>query len=247
VNFRLQRKVGQLNFFDFLASVNLNDGQETQSNPDLVPPQSWEAEVEVARKHGRWGNSTARLYAHFVEDIIDFIPLASGGEAVGNLDEAQRYGVELRNTTNFDAMGWRGIRLDSRLWLQLTRVEDPVVGGVRDISGALQQFVSLTLRHDIPETDWAYGGSLSHQRSAPVYRLSEVSRGWEIPFSGSAFVEHKDLYGLTVRATVANIFYGESYFDRTGYAGRRGKSVSFIEIRDRTIGPIFILDLRGKF
>jgi hypothetical protein len=247
VNFRLQRKVGQLNFFDFLASVNLNDGQQTQSNPDLVPPQSWEAEVEIARKHGRWGNSTARLYAHLVEDIIDFLPLPTGGEAVGNLDEARRYGIDLRNTTNLDAMGWRGIRIDSRLYLQLTRVKDPVLGNVRDISGALQQFVSLSLRHDVPQTDWAYGGSLSYQRAAPVYRLSEVSRAWEIPFGGNVFVEHKDVYGLTIRATAANIFYGESYFDRTGYVGKRGNPVSFIEIRDRTIGPIFLLELRGKF
>jgi hypothetical protein len=247
VNFRLQRKVGQLNFFDFLASVNLNDGQQTQANPELVPPQSWEAEVEIARKHGRWGNSTARLYTHFVEDIIDFVPLATGGEAVGNLDSAQRYGVDLRNTTNLDPRGWRGVRIDSRLYLQHTRVQDPVLGNIRDISGALQQFVSLTLRHDVPETDWAYGGSLSHQRAAPVYRLSEVSRSWEIPFNGSVFVEHKDVYGLTVRAGAANIFYGESYFDRTGYVGKRGNPVSFVEIRDRTIGPIFFLDLRGKF
>jgi hypothetical protein len=247
LNFRIQRRVGQLNFFDFLASVNLSDDRETAANPDLVPPQSWEIELETARKHGAWGNSTARLYTHLVEDIIDFIPIGEEGEAVGNLDSAQRYGIELRNTTNLDPMGWRGVRIDSRLWLQLTRVEDPLTGETRDISSSLQQFASLNVRHDVPETDWAYGGSVSHQRNAPTYRLTEVSRSWEIPVFGSVFVEHKDVWGLTVRASVANIFYGESYLYRRGYAGRRTDPISFIEIRDRTIGPIFSFDVRGKF
>jgi hypothetical protein len=227
--------------------VNLSDDRETAANPDLVPPQSWEIELETARKHGAWGNSTARLYTHLVEDIIDFIPIGEEGEAVGNLDSAQRYGIELRNTTNLDPMGWRGVRIDSRLWLQLTRVEDPLTGETRDISSSLQQFASLNVRHDVPETDWAYGGSVSHQRNAPTYRLTEVSRSWEIPVFGSVFVEHKDVWGLTVRASVANIFYGESYLYRRGYAGRRTDPISFIEIRDRTIGPIFSFDVRGKF
>jgi hypothetical protein len=247
LNFRIQRRVGQLNFFDFLASVSLSDDRETSANPDLVPPQSWEFEVETARKHGAWGNSTARLYTHLVEDIIDFIPIGDDGEAVGNLDRAQRYGIEIRNTTNLDPMGWRGVRIDSRLWLQLTRVEDPLTKEIRDIGSSLQQFASLNLRHDIPETPWAYGAGLSHQRNAPSYRVTEVSRSWEIPVFGSAFVEHKDVWGLTVRASVANIFYGESYQYRRVFNGRRTDPVSFIEMRDRDIGPIFNLDIRGKF
>lgn len=43
VNFKLARRVGQLNFFDFLASVNLQDEVENAANPDLVPEQSWDS------------------------------------------------------------------------------------------------------------------------------------------------------------------------------------------------------------
>lgn len=246
-NLRLQRKVGQLNFFDFLASVNLSNEQESEANPDLVPPQSWEAEAEIARAHGAWGNSTLRLYGHLVEDIVDFVPIGASGEAIGNLDSAVRYGVEYRGTHLLDAAGLKGVRLDSRVWLQNSSVEDPLFKTNRAISNSLQQLVSLGGRHDVPGTNWAYGGTISHQRYAPVYRLSEVSRSWEFTGMLSAFVEHKAVFGHTVRFSAANLLYGESYFDRTGHSGRRTGPISFVEIRDRTVGPIFTLEIRGRF
>lgn len=247
VNLRLQHRVSQLNFSDFLASVSLNDDRQNAGNPELTPPRNWEFEAEVARQNGAWGNATLRLYAHLVQDIVDYVPIGDAGEAVGNLDEAQRYGAELRATTNLDPAGLTGVRADARVWLQTSRVEDPLTGQTRDISGVLQQFVSLSIRHDVPGSNWAYGGSLNHQRNAPVYRLSQVFRQWEMPLGSSAFLEHKNVFGLTVRASAANLFYGESYLDRTAHAGRRTDPVSFVEIRDRTIGPIFQLEVRGRF
>ena len=247
VNLRLQRRVGQLNFSDFLASVNLNSGTQFEGNPNLVPPQSWEFETEVVRTHGAWGNSTLRVYGARIEDIVDIVPTSATGESIGNLDEAVRYGVEFRATTNLDPMGWRGVRLDSRLMLQRSQVDDPLTGQPREISGSLKRLASLNLRHDVPETDWAWGASLSHQKNAQTYRLTEISRQYEMPIFGSLFVEHKDVYGLTVRANVGNIFSGESYFDRIGYQGRRTDPVAYMERRDRTIGPIFSLEVRGRF
>ena len=247
VNVKLQRRVGQLNFSDFLASVNLNTGTQFSGNPDLVPPQSWELETEVVRTHGAWGNSTLRVYGARIEDIVDIVPIGATGESIGNLDEATRYGVEFRATTNLDPMGWRGMRLDSRFILQRSQVEDPLTGQDREISGSLKRLASLSLRHDVPETDWAWGASLSHQKGAMTYRLTELSRQYEIPIFGSLFVEHKDFHGLTVRANAGNIFSGESYFDRIAYQGRRTDPIAFIERRDRTIGPIFSFEVRGRF
>jgi hypothetical protein len=76
VNLRLQRRVGQISFFNFVDSVNLKDENGNQGNVNLVPPQSWEAEVETVRRLGAWGSTTLRLYYHAVEDVIDIIPSA---------------------------------------------------------------------------------------------------------------------------------------------------------------------------
>ena len=247
VNFRLQRRVGQLNFFDFLASVNLQDERENAGNPNLVPPQFWEAEVELVRNLGAWGTTTLRPYFHLIDDIVDIIPIGATGESPGNIDRAIRYGVESRSTINFDPLGWRGAKIDARFQVQQTRVDDPLTGEPRRISNSLMRLAEVSLRHDVPETDWAWGGGLSYALAALNYRLTEVGRQWEGPVWANVYVEHKDVFGLTVRATAGNLLGADSLWDRTVFQGRRTGPIAFIETRDRVIGPIFSFQVRGRF
>jgi hypothetical protein len=107
--------------------------------------------------------------------------------------------------------------------------------------------MSFALRHDVPETPWAWGASFNYQRNALNYRLTEVSRQYEGPVFGQLFVEHKDVLGLTARATLTNFLEGRSYLNRTVYVQRRTGPVDFYERRDRRIGPILSLSLSGKF
>jgi outer membrane receptor for ferrienterochelin and colicins len=247
VNFKLQRRVGQLNFSDFLATVNLTDDRENAGNVELVPTQSWEADLEATRNLGRYGTTTLRLYGRLYEDVVDTIPIGLDGESRGNIDRATAYGAEWKTTFNFDPMGWRGAKLDARFQAQKTRVKDPLTGESRPISSNLLHLVDLTLRHDIPDSDWAWGGNMNYALYAKDYRLTEVGRLWEGPVWASAYVENKDVMGLTVRATVSNIFGATSMWDRIVYVGRRTGPIQQIEHRDRLIGPIFSFQVRGKF
>jgi outer membrane receptor for ferrienterochelin and colicins len=247
VNVKLARRVGQLDFGDFLASVNLGDGTKTEANPDLVPEQSWELDVEGVRNLGTLGSTTLRLYGRLIDDIIDYIPIGTDGQAPGNLESATVYGFESVSTLNLDQFGWRGARLDATLQWQDSEVEDPLTGEQRPISNSLQEYVSLALRHDIPKTDWAWGTGYSYQLNAKDYRLTEVGRQWEGPVWGDLYVEHKDVYGLTIRGGVYNLLAADSMWDRTVYTGRRTGSIDYIEERDRQIGPIFSFQVRGKF
>lgn len=247
VNARLRRRVGQLNFYDFLATVNLTDERENAGNPDLVPPQSWELDVEATRRLGAYGSTTLRLYAHRIDDIVDVIPIGAEGESPGNIDQASLHGVEWKGTFNFDPFGWRGAKLDARYQAQDTSVRDPLTGEDRRISGSLIRFWQLGLRHDVAGTDWAWGSNVSHEEYARNMRLTEDGHPWEGPVWGSVFVEHKNVFGLTVRATAGNLFGARSYYDRTSYVDRRGGPVDFYEDRDRLIGPIFSFVVSGKF
>jgi hypothetical protein len=92
INAKLERRVGQLNFFDFLSSVNLGGGSQNQSNPNLVPPQSWDAEVEFAQNLGRYGSATVKLFGRLIEDIVDQIPIGETGEAPGAMTCRARIG-----------------------------------------------------------------------------------------------------------------------------------------------------------
>ena len=247
INFKLARRVGQLDFFDFLASVDVATDQETSANPDLVPEQSWDAEVEGVRNLGTLGSTTLRVYGRLIDDIIDYIPIGTNGQAPGNLDSATMYGFESRSTFNLDRIGWTGARFDAHFGWQDSEVEDPLTGEQRPISNSLQEFFSLALRHDIPGSDWAWGTGYSYQLNAKDYRLTEVGRLWEGPVWGDIYLEHKNIAGLTVRAGVYNLLAADSMWDRTVHTGRRTDPVNFIEERDRQIGPIFSFAIRGKF
>jgi hypothetical protein len=227
--------------------VNLADDRENAGNPNLVPPQSWELEVETIRRFGPWGTTSLRLYGHLIDDIVDIVPIGLDGESPGNIDRAIRFGGEWKSTINFDPMGWRGARLDTRVQIQHTRVDDPLTGEPRQISNALRHLLEVTLRHDVPSTDWAWGGGLSYVYGALSTRLTEVGRQWEGPAWAYLYVEHKDVMGLTVRATVNNLFGADSMWDRTVYEGRRTGPIAYNEIRDRVIGPIFSFQVRGRF
>lgn len=244
---KLARRVGQLNFFDFLASVDVATDTETSANPDLVPEQSWDLEIEGVRNLGTLGSTTLRLYGRSIDDIIDYVPIGATGQAPGNLDQATVYGILSRSTINLDGIGWRGARFDASMQWQDSEVEDPLTGDERPISNSLQELFSFALRHDLPNTDWAWGTGYSYQLYAKNYRLTEVGRLWEGPVWGDVYLEHKDVAGLTVRAGVYNLLAADSMWDRTVHTGRRTDPVAFIEERDRQIGPIFSFQVRGKF
>jgi outer membrane receptor for ferrienterochelin and colicins len=247
VNFRLQRRVGQISFFNFVSSVNLRDDVGTDGNVDLVPPQSWEGEVEFVRRLGPWGQTTLRAYYHLVEDVIDFIPIGATGEGVGNIDQATRMGVDWRSTFNFDPIGWTGARLDLRTLLQRTELKDPLTGEERPISNTTEFFIEGSVRYDVPGSDWAFGSAASYNNNSLNYRLTEFGYQTEGPVFANVYVEHKDVLGLTVRATAGNIFDARSTWDRFVYVNRRTGPLDFIERRDRLIGPIFSFQIRGRF
>jgi len=245
---KLRRRVGQISFYDFLDQPNLQQERENSGNPDLVPPQSWEVESEVGRELGAWGKTRLRGYYHRIDDIIDVIPIGIDGEGVGNLPRATRYGLESVSTLQFDPIGWTGAKLDLTAGFEKTRVKDPLNGSRRPISGTRNRWMSLSLRHDIPHSNFAYGGSVNYDHYTPYFRLTEVYRSWEGPVWFGAFVEHKNVMGLSVRAEVSNIFNARHRQERTVYDGYRdAHPVITRQSNNQLIGPIFELLVKGNF
>lgn len=245
---KLRRRVGQISFYDFLDQPNLQQERENSGNPDLVPPQSWEVEGEVGREMGAWGKTRLKLYAHRIDDIIDVIPIGDASEGVGNLARATRFGMESVSTLQFDPIGWTGAKLDVTFGFEKTSVDDPLTGEKRPISGTRDRWIDLSLRHDIPRSAWAYGSNLSHGHYTSYYRLTEVFESWEGPLWLSAYVEHKDVYGLTVRAIVGNILNARHRLDRRVYDGYRDANpLRYRQRNNQLIGPVFELLVKGNF
>jgi outer membrane receptor for ferrienterochelin and colicins len=247
-SFKLRRRVGQLDFGDFLARVFLEDNNQNSGNAELVPPQSWEFELELKKSLGPWGTTTLRLYDYRIADFVDIIPIGLTGESPGNLDGAHRQGLEWTSTFQFAALGWKGAKLDLRVALEDSSILDPLTATLRPISNTMDRNIELNFRWDIPQSNWALGFNAENYHFQNYYRLGEVGLGWEGPTFAGIFVENKNVFGLTVRAAFNNVLDGRNMFDRTVYAGRRNVSpVLFTEHRDRLIGPIFSFSVKGNF
>lgn len=250
VSLNISRQVGQLSFSDFLASVSLALGNTNAGNVQLKPTLSWESNVQVKKSWGDWGSTNLQVFSNWHDDYIDIIPIPGGGESRGNIDKAQNYGVTVDSTINLDPLGavWEGIRMDVSFTIDESSVDDPLTGIERPFSNYQDREAEVSLRHDIPGTDWAWGMGMWYNHRQPGYRLSQISRDYEGPTYTWAFIEHKNFYGATVNFEVYNLTDGRSIYHRTVYNGLRDNgSVSFNENRDLSVQPIFRLKFTGNF
>lgn len=245
---KLRRKVGQISFYDFLAQPKLSEDRENAGNPDLVPPQTWEVETEVARDLGDWGKTRLRAFYRRVEDIIDVIPIGENGQGIGNLPLANRVGFESVSTFQMDPIGWTGAKVDLTVGREWTSVKDPLTGEKRPISGVRNKWANLQVRHDIPGTPYAWSAHAQYNYFTKYYFLTEISQTLDLPFFLGFYVEHKDVLGTTVRLSVDNIVDSKHKVSRTVYSGYRDRSpVSFFQEHDQAVGPIFSLSIKGTF
>lgn len=248
ISLKLERAVGQLNFGDFLGRVFLDNENQNGSNFELVPEQSWNAELSVKKDLAKWGSTNVRFFYRGVSDFVTLVPLPDGGEGRGNIPSAERYGLEGNATFKFDPVGFKGAKLDAHVILQKTSLRDPLTGEKRQIDYWTTRLIELDFRHDIPGSDWAWGASLQHVDSQPYYRLNEIGSENEGPIFDSYFVENKDVFGMTVRFDVINLANARHNVTRTVFLDRRDNSaVDFIERQSRLIGPIFRLGVKGSF
>ena len=248
ISITFAKRVSQLSFGDFLASVSLNDDNQNGGNNELVPYQSWNIELEANKTLGPWGSIQLQAKRAWFEDFIDWFPLANGGEARGNIGDAERLHLQANATLNLDPFGFAGARLDVEVVKRFMDVTDPFTGLGRPFSYDSEGSFDIDFRHDIPATDWAWGVNLNHFDQAPYSRRYENGREWEGTVFGAVFVEHKDLFGLTIQAQARNLLGARDYFRRTVYDGPRPDAgIRFTEFRDRRIGPIFRLVVSGDF
>ena len=243
---RLEREVGQLDFFDFISSVNINSGNGKEGNSEIVPDQSWKLSVKAEKDFGGWGAATLEVFAADIEDIIDQIPIGTG-DGPGNLDTAWQVGGELDATLKLDKAGLAGTEITFFGEYYDSEVKDPLTGEKRPINGDLIYYYNTEIRRDIPNTNWAIGAFFENYMANRYYQLQETGEDSAEPGYSSIFVEHKDLWGMTGRFSIGNLSNQKERFWRRIHDGNRLDPVLREEDRVRDFGPIISFQLEGKF
>ncbi len=246
INARIEREVGQLDFFDFVSQLDLNDGEDQIGNADIVPEQSWRGELELEREFGAWGAGNVLVFAEALEDIVDQVPIGNG-EGPGNIAQGSRLGIEFEGTLNFDSLGFHGAQLVYSAEFRDSKIDDPLTGEARAINDEDLIAFDLEFRHDIAGTDFAWGGDISPERSADSFRLDSIRTKRDSPGRMSLFVEHKNLWGMTGRVELFRPLMNIEKESRVLFApDRTGIATEFERTRIEE-KPVFILELSGVF
>ena len=246
--FKAEREVGQLSFFDFIAAVDIVDNIDRSSNFNLVPEQSWNLSLEYDRDFGQGFTININPYFNFISDLVDRIPVGDDGDAVGNLDNATQYGVDFNTSIKGKRWGWDGTQFDLDLQWRDSRVDDPVTGVSRQLSRDRKTFWHARMRHDIPDTSWAYGGGVREFADYKGFRsFTTDDPTLERPIT-YAFVENKDVLGMKIKAELINLLNSKEEFTREVFTARRDVGeLSFTEFQSRAFGPILNIEFSGKF
>lgn len=202
---RIERRVGQLNFGTFVSTRNLIENLVTSGNGEIKPSQTWELSVEFERIDDKLISGTIKPFYERIEDPIDRILFPDGTEGPGNLDNADRYGIDTNATLLFDTLGVPGLRLETQLSLGHSRIEDPLTGENRQINFDLEYFYRAFARYDIPNTDFALTTTLFNDQYSPFFRLDDIQEiRVDKPYLSIGFI-HKNFFGMQLSITGTNL------------------------------------------
>ncbi|NJM50811.1 MAG: hypothetical protein HC843_07965 [Sphingomonadales bacterium] len=248
ISARLERAIGQLDFGDFLASVDLRDSNNNIGNPELVPPQSWLALAEINRSLGKTGSINVKVKQEWISDLVEQKPFGPDAESPGNLDgTARRLSAELQSTFFLDALGIKGGKLELSSAYRRGRLIDPLFLTSRELSSQQRFSISLGYSHDIQKSNWSYGFGMNDSVTSDSFRLDFANRAF---FSGPqyyAFISNRDLFGLETSFTVNNISNRRELYDQILYVGRRDGDISQVRSGTLKTGIGASLAVKGEF
>lgn len=235
----ITREVAQLDFAEFGTSINVVDESSLIGNPNLEPEKTWKARVEWERKFGKRGAVTLAVFHDQVEDVQDFIPRTICSvigqtpcdplnlrtyDAPGNIGDGTRTGVEVRGTLPLAGFIENAEVRFSGMY-QETDVTDPLTGESRRFSTERDWTYNLSYRQELPDWKSAWGGSAKGTSDKYEYKyLEEIA--FDRPGSSvEVFLETTQIPGVTVRASVTNIFHVEETRVRSFFAGSRASDI----------------------
>jgi hypothetical protein len=245
---RAERSVGQLDLLDFIGRADLQEERNQGQNIGLVPEQAWEAELELQRNISKNEKIIFRLESALIDDLLERGQV-DGRDAVANFDGGRFALAAIEGTLFTKRWGLDGGRFDFLGQRQTSRVEDPSdPDEERQISLRQEWTYRANFRHDIPNTPYAYGSTVTNAARRTVYRFNEISWAETPEPQLSVFFEHKDIFGLNLVVTAGNLLNRPDVRERTIFTGARNLgNLNRIEARERTDNQVFSFALSGTF
>lgn len=245
VRLSLQREVAQLNFSDFVSSLEVNNDFVTSGNTNLEPAKTWALDGQYETDFWGDGVLTFRASHDWVEDVQDLVcvvPVTNGPpdptpciqrtdsfDGPGNIGSGTQWSAGVNLSLPLDSLGVSGGRLTIDYRNGQSSVTDPVTGETRRFTNAFGwRGINLEFRQDLPALQFSYGFDLSDDSGATAYRLRETFRRERTGTNLDLFVETTRFLGLNIRAGYNDVLETEYQSKRVVYDAPRSSGVPIL-------------------
>ncbi len=247
VRISLERRVGQLDFEDFVSSTSLTSNTVTAGNPDLEPDKTWRLTAAWEHRLPHDGALVLTARRDAIDEVVDRVPVVGPGyafDAPGNIGDGLRTELELAATLPLDALHVRGGLLKATAIARRSRVIDPATGLARPISDEPPLEGALHFTQDLPSRHLRWGVDAVLSENKPEYRFDEVRHDRTAARYG-LFAELHPTPAWSLRLHADNLTDGAVVRRREQYVGPRGTSaLKRIETRSMTHGAFAGLTVR---
>ncbi len=244
----IRRDVGQLQFTDFIAALDRDDGEIDSGNPDLAPEKSWD--FEVGTEH-RLANSAGvinlRVFYRDVSDVSDIVPFGTLDSAPGNLGSGTHYGAELETSLQLKQLGLIDAVISGTFLWQDSRVEDPFTGLTRRFSNQEKYKYNIDVRHDVQAWAISYGTAIA--KNGPKIKsdfntVERQSTGADVRL----FLEKRFKNGIVGRLFWGNVLRPKTKRNRTIFVTSQADGeILRSEFRTQKNGGFYGFSVRGTF
>ena len=261
---RVEREVGQLNFDDFVASPNVaSTGTVVAGNPDLNPQRAWVYEAAYERRFWKAGAVVLTVRHYDISEVVDRAPifalqppppgqpgppaLVAVADAPGNIGAATKDEVQASVTIPLERFHIRAAQLKAQVTKRWSKVDDPLLGGTREISLLRPIDWEVHFSQDLPRWKATWGADLAGGFRERAFRLAEIETK---KFSPSLWLygEYKPRPDFIIRLEAQGVTARNSRRVREVYIGPRNLGrLDYTDVRSLEWGGALYLRLRKTF
>ena len=234
----ISREAGQLNFTNFVTTVETKVNQVNGGNKNLRPQTQYQ--LELSWEHAIKGGSFVLTGRHWwISNTVDNIALpgvAGLFNAIGNVGGGRLDQIAATVVTPVDFVP--GLTIQGNVQYTDSSVLDPETHVKRLISGNLIWAGKLTVTQDLPEWRSRIGAFYVAEVGQNAYRFNEVQQRHSKFPEIEIFAEYKPASDWLLRAYVDNPLDDRNIQKRYIWNGARGSSTyGYLEDRRLTYGP----------
>ena len=242
----VERVVGQLDFFAFADSASVGDNNQNSGNPELRPEQIWAGLIGIERRWGKRGVFNASLVQEKFEDQLALVPTRTGGVALGNVPEAERWGYNVSWTLPLAKL-LEGLEFEGNYRWRDSELTDPLTNQARPFSGWNGNRFEANVRYEIPKKRLRMGAWFWRGDNNREYRPEQTFQWSTIQFWG-AWIETKAYKNLSLEFGVEDPNGNTFSRVRTDFTpDRRSGIVRQTQYRERSKDGTWYLLVKGTF